>query len=158
MFLSKLVTITKQYGVISQKTAISILISVWLLQRMLLVCLPSLGEGECSYVYQQQSTSHCLRITGLCIGTVCQDWHSASARVLSELPQYAQGYTSAVRHVCSDCQPTHTVIITMPTNCISSSIMCAAVFCHLNLQFLWFPRLLFGVNGLNNKAVYCDSS
>jgi len=37
MFLSKLVTITKQYGVVSQKTAVSILISVLLLQRMFLV-------------------------------------------------------------------------------------------------------------------------
>jgi len=52
--------------------------------------------------------------------------------------------------------PTHTVIITMPTNCISSSIMCAAVFSHLNLRFLWFPKLLFHVNGSNKKTVYCD--
>jgi len=40
MFLSKLVTFTKQYGIISQKTAVFILISVWLLKRMLLVYLP----------------------------------------------------------------------------------------------------------------------
>jgi hypothetical protein len=154
MFLSKLVTITKQCGVISQKTAILLLISVWFLKRMLLVCLPWLSEGECSHIYQWQSKSHYLRITGLCIGTVCQDWHGASALVLSKFPRYAQGSASAVRHVCNDCR--HTVIITVPTNCISSSILCAAVFSHLNLRFLSFPKLLFCVNGSNNKAVYCD--
>lgn len=155
MFLSKLVTITKQYGVIFQKTAVLILISVWLLKRMLLVCFPWLGEGECSHVYQWQTTSHYLRITGLCIGTVCQDWHSGSAWVLSITTVCSGFYFGSETRV--QWLPTQTVIITMPTNFINSSIMCAAVFSHLNLRFLRFLKLLFRVNGSNNKAFYCDS-